>query len=222
MTQSNNAPARPSGGLLDRAAANQQNQQNQQNTGSRFAPPAPSPFRRFGAVPVNIQIMSLNDIVVGFTLSGLGGAVARLLDEPLADDSIEAIVDAARTDSDLRQRISARLDAEWATMPFTGAILVADWTDHLPDALALQAEKTGSKPRLLRAVDPLLTLNILGRARANILQHATPLALERAYLNRTLVTDDRRIAQLVTGSGYLQETLPPLPAAEKSQQEDNE
>ena len=214
-----NAPARPSNNPFNRTPpGNQQNQQNQQSGGSRFS--SPPPFRRFGSVQTTFQILSLTDTIVEFTLNGMGGAVARLLDDPNADDSIESIIEAARTDPDLRQRITERLNAEWAATPFTGAILVYDWADDLPQALAAQAEITGQKPRLLRAVDPLLTLNILGRARANILQHGTPLALERAYLNRTLISDDQRLSQLVISSGYLQETLPPLPKNEKQQEDD--
>lgn len=57
----------------------------------------------------------------------------------------------------------------------------------------------------LRAIDPAVVLNVLARARGQVLVENTALALETAFLERSYITDDPRVIALVRATGYVSE-----------------
>lgn len=73
------------------------------------------------------------------------------------------------------------------------------WLDGLANA------PTKGSCECLRAIDVLFVLNILARARTNILVANTQLALEPGFLEQVYVTDDPRIVALARATGCLEE-----------------
>lgn len=60
--------------------------------------------------------------------------------------------------------------------------------------------------RCYRAIDIGLVLNVLGRARGQVLVANTPLALEVGFLNRSFICDDPRLVAIAEMTGCIEET----------------
>jgi hypothetical protein len=114
-----------------------------------------------------------------------------LLGVPPADRQVFVSLIALDTDPAFR----AALDERWQALDLTGPVLLYDYGD-------LQNRYAGARaPRTERALDPLLVINVLARARGRLLLPHTPLALEPGYLKRDLATDDPRIVAACRTSG---------------------
>jgi len=68
-----------------------------------------------------------------------------------------------------------------------------------------QAPPSYVRHECLRAIDPALVLNVLARARGQVLVGNTALALETAFLERSYIADDHRLIALVRATGYVSE-----------------
>jgi hypothetical protein len=71
-----------------------------------------------------------------------------------------------------------------------------DWLDNSP---------VFQPAPCFRAVDITFVLNILARARSNVLVGNTPLALEAGFLDQTFICDDPRIVNLARATGSIEE-----------------
>ena len=89
-----------------------------------------------------------------------------------------------------------------------GAMLVYPWEEERKQVILAHARTNNTRAVCLRAIDPLLVLNVLARARTNLLQPRAPLALEASYLERALITDDSRLLKLAQLTGYIEEVIP--------------
>lgn len=93
------------------------------------------------------------------------------------------------------------LETSWAGYALRGAV------DLFPWSATLLREDHGYR-EALRSVDRSLVLNVLGRARSQLLLATTPLALEPGLLDQRLATDDERIVRLVRASRHEREVAP--------------
>lgn len=81
--------------------------------------------------------------------------------------------------------LAERLDQAWALLALRGAVLL------YPGASGVSAD------RVTRCRDPFLVLNVLARARGNLLLPDAPLVLEPRALDRRVLTDDPRLTSHV-------------------------
>lgn len=214
-------PANPFGSRFGSSARPGSTTANQQQS-------APTPPSRPGGLLSRVgsrldwRILPVTEVIVHFTLDGLGDPFHRILGKRLMvdfgkRDAIVKVFEAGGADVD---EIVSRLDIAWQEYAFSGALMLYPWSDNLPQVMAGRlpagkdddedirySEDNRQPPTLLRAVDPLLVLNVLGRARANILLPETPLVLEKSYLNLSLMADDPRLIALVQATGYVEESL---------------
>ena len=88
------------------------------------------------------------------------------------------------------------LDEAWDQYQLKGAIIISPWSE---EAAELFDGKSPVKYRLsvLRTVNPLLVLNILGRSRAKLLLPNVPVSLEPQFLARDVISTDPRLIQMV-------------------------
>jgi len=146
--------------------------------------------------------------------------------------SVENILKRLQSDEELAHQLEETLDEIWASYEFRGAALLSPYEDSTRrayvDAIQPTApppEKNESsddedeyyddedeeakpveiKPKVakLRAIDLGLVLNVLARARANVLVGNTPLALEAGFLQQTLICDDPRIVAIAEATGSI-------------------
>jgi hypothetical protein len=82
--------------------------------------------------------------------------------------------------------LAARLDHVWAARRLRGAVLFYEGPLPGPDL------------RPTPCLDPLVVLNVLARARGNLLLPDAPLVLQPRALDRSLVTDDPRLTSLLS------------------------
>ncbi|MCB9451569.1 MAG: hypothetical protein H6672_09020 [Anaerolineaceae bacterium] len=219
------APSNPFGSRFgSRSSTPPANQPQQQQP----APPPPRPSRPSGLLSrvgnrLDWRILPVTGTIIHFTLDGLGDPFHRILGKRLIvdfgkRDAVVKIFESGGADID---EIVSRLDISWKEYDLTGAILLYPWGDNLPNVMGGRlpagkddededihyAEDNRTPPSILRAVDPLLVLNILGRTRANILLPETPLVFEKTYLTLALMSDDPRLITLAQATGFVEESL---------------
>lgn len=181
---------------------------------SRPPSPPPSPFgglnSRFGASKVNFSLAPVTDTLVLFELSDLGDPLYRFLNMKRRRDvtDLDAVCDLLKADTHAAEQAAQKLTTAWAEIDLRGAILLYSWRDDVRQSVMAEANAEKSKLMLLRAREPKFVLNVLARARANLLLHDTPLELERSFLERCFVTDDPRMVVIAQKTGYLRENLP--------------
>jgi hypothetical protein len=160
------------------------------------------PDSRFGTSNVSCDIVPLAGTLVRFDLNGLGASLCRLLGIKGSGEEREAAIQAIETDENLRASLAKKLDAAWEVYGFQGAALIYPWHEGLQQAIATRTLDAfpGSAPAYLRALDPFLVLNVLARARSQILLANLPPDLERAFLERSLAADDPRLIELTCGT----------------------
>jgi hypothetical protein len=165
---------------------------------------------RFGPARTAWEILPFSPVVARFSLEGLGGSLQRILGSDLADNigTYDAIIHSIEKNKDAMNALVASLETTWASCALTGAILVHAWEQDTKQVILAHAKVTNEKAMCLRALDPLLVVNVLARSRTNLLQPRAPLALEQAYLERSLISDDARLVKLVQSSGYFEELIP--------------
>jgi hypothetical protein len=135
--------------------------------------------------PVIVHVEALRAWWLSFDLEGLGSAVARLVgstSRATTRTNVAALV--TRGDS---RAVTDVLDAAWAALGLRGAILL----HHQPPQ--------GFDP--MQVDDPLLVLNVLGRARSNVVCARSPVVMEPRAFDRVVWCDDPRlVAAYRTGS----------------------
>lgn len=165
---------------------------------------------RFGSSNITWEIAPVAGMLVRFDLNGLGAALHQLVGSSVSqdDDDREAIIRAVEGDEKLRTALAARLDVAWTAFELRGAVLVYPWRNEFRPATATRLDDGRTplfQPSYVRAQDPALVLNVLARARTQILLAASPLDLERAFLERSLTTDDPRLMGLAVATGCREE-----------------
>lgn len=191
---------------------------------------------RLGPTKLSWEIVPVVDTVARFDLNGLGDPFHRLLGHSLNVDygDYKTVIKAMETGGDDVSTLEARLNEAWTGYGLAGAMLVYPWRDEVRQALVARPKvdlpekkapaqdeeddvlseeppeedkRNGAAPICIRSIDLLLVLNVLARARSQILLAATPLAFEGSYLERSLVTDDPRLVALARATGYVEEAL---------------
>lgn len=165
---------------------------------------------RFGPARTAWEILPFGTVVVRFSLEGLGGSLQRILGDDISENvgTYESIIHSIEKNRDVMNALVAKLETAWESYALTGAVLVRPWEQDTHMVILAHAKIANVKAMCLRALDPLVVLNVLARSRANLLQPRAPLAIEQAYLERSLISDDPRLVKLVQGSGYFEELIP--------------
>jgi hypothetical protein len=177
-------------------------------------------LNRMGARATS-ELLALNDTLIQFDIHALGKPMYDLIGiempEGIAD--AEAAIATLGKDKSLHEPLKATLNEQWETYRLRGAMLVYNWREEIKQAMNLRLSAIRSEPTFVRALDPLLVLNVLARSRSSLLLATAPLALERPFLARTLAADDTRLLKLVRGGAYTEfplfEPPPPEPPPEE-------
>lgn len=191
--------------------------------------PAPRPNPLTNRLPTRMdwRVMSVSPTYVRFDLDGLGDPFYRLLGKRLVVDFGDpaAVSKAMEAGGQDVQEIAARLNTAWEDFNLGGAILLYRWTKDIRQVLigripvdedefededaqpAVYDDDKRKPPTILRAMDMLLVMNVLGRVRSNILLKSAPLALEAEYLSATFITDDPRLVTLAQATGCVEEAV---------------
>jgi hypothetical protein len=161
VTQKTNNPFRPS------------NSNANSNANSRYGTSLNS---RFGTSNVTCDIAPLGTALVRFELDGLGVPLYRFLGLKGEKTERETVIQAIENDENVRNELATRLDTAWRDYNLCGAMLVYPWQESLRQAVATRVTDLlpGSSLVYLRALDPILVLNVLARARSQILLATSP------------------------------------------------
>jgi hypothetical protein len=209
------------GAMLSRLASARSTPQQAIPTGSsrpstRTLPSLP----RFGQSRTDWEVFPTGDTLVRFSLDGLGGSLRRFItSESAVSGSYQSIIQSLHDDPAALSGLTQALNQSWESYALTGAMLVYPHQPETDLIVAQTASLTGRRPVYLRATDPLLVLNVLARARVNLLQPRAALSFDEAQLNRPLLSDDSRLIQLVQHSGYIEEAIPQQPEASEEVEE---
>jgi hypothetical protein len=166
------------------------------------------------------EMLALTDTVIQFDIHALGKPLYDRIGIEMPEDTsdAEAVITALVSDKSLHEPLKARLDEAWESYQMCGAILVYNWREEVKQVMNMRLLAIRESPRFVRALDSLLVLNVLARARSSLLLATAPLALERPFLTRTLASDDPRLQKLVSVSHYIELPFfepPPEPPAEE-------
>lgn len=218
MTQKPNQPASPFGSSSRPQAASSR-------PGGLPAPAPPRPAAqpatsnsrfgsglgsRFGPARTSWEILPVSGTIVRFSLEGLGGSLQRLMGDkaPSAGGNYDSLFQTIEKNRDSLKTIIATLNIAWDEFALKGAMLVYPWEEERKQVILAHARANNTRALCLRAIDPLLVLNVLARARTHLLQPRAPLALEASYLERALMSDDSRLIKLAQLTGYIEEVIP--------------
>lgn len=216
--------------------SNNNNQNNnQQNSlpgrsslGSRFSGRTP-----FSDNTRSWTIQPLQKTVVRFELAGLGDPFARLLDYPLNAEysNVRTLASVLEEKSEAVLELEGCLDAIWQGYGLEGAVMLYKWNQKAWKTITLpptqdnqnkgnndnddeyydedDAKTVPQKPifTCYRAIDVGLVLNILLRARSQVLVANAPPVFSSQYLLRSIMTDDPRVVDLVLATGFMEETV---------------
>ncbi len=162
--------------------------------------------------------------LIRFDLVGLGDPFYRLTGKTLnleMGDIKNAIKRFEAGGAEIEE-IAATLDAHWNEYKLRGAVALYRWNPELRltflGQIVTDSDDEDAQPEtydddkrtppvILRALDLWFVLNVLGRARANILLPNAPLALEGQYLGQSLYTDDPRLIAIAQATGIIEESL---------------
>jgi hypothetical protein len=181
----------------------------------------------------NWTITAHSKVSVRFDLRGLGDPFHRLLQTELNLEygDVAQVSKRLAEDNDVQHQLSQLLDKAWASYGIKGAILLYPSNDSVkkaytqvalpqplpqPKANGEDDDEFGAntapqpvkfvKPTCLRAIDLLLVMNVLARARAFILASDTGLALESGFLQESYICDDPRLVRLAQATGTIEES----------------
>ena len=219
MTQKPNQPATPFGSSRPGGLPNQSGNRpgglpsptpprpSQPASNSRFGSGLGS---RFGPARTSWEILPVSGTIVRFSLEGLGGSLQRLVGDKGSANSgnYETLLQSIEKNRESMKAIISSLNTAWEGYTLKGAMLVYPWEEERKQVILAHARTNNTRAVCLRAIDPLLVLNVLARARTNLLQPRAPLALEASYLERALLTDDSRLIKLAQLTGYIEEVIP--------------
>ncbi|GAB4524931.1 MAG: hypothetical protein OHK0046_40140 [Anaerolineae bacterium] len=217
---------RLSGG--SRFANNQTNQQQNNSTPpGRFG--RPNPFNNSDQQnQVNWSMLPMERTLARFELRGLGDPFYRLLGHPLSTEygDSRVVSRVLEEGGEAVAELELLLNTAWDTYNLVGATLVYNWAVKPWEGIAQptpmpfdndqqyqddddnqkKTETPQTPPfRVVRAIDLQLVLNVLARARTQLLLATAPLVFSQQYLNRALVTDDPRLVALVLATGCLED-----------------
>lgn len=215
--QNNNNSFRSRLGQNNNSRFGNQNQNQQQNQ-----PPPKSAW----------TITPMGDVGVRFAFQGIGDPLFRILGTPLDKSlkDVESFVNRLEDDETIQEQLIAKLDEAWMTYDFSGAAIVHPIQQNILNAFTQPTmpvlmtdsqnndnNNNDSSPHpfapppnttapyeVLRAVDPLFVLNVLGRVRGNVLVEEIPVALEAGFLNQTYICDDPRLVELAFATGAIE------------------
>jgi hypothetical protein len=132
---------------------------------------------------VMLRVDPIDARLGSFSLDDMGRKLSRIVQgrtRATQRDTLAAFV--CRSDV---AGLAERLDQAWARLALRGAVL-------------LYASVSGLHSRGATACrDPLLVLNVLARARGDLLLPDAPLVLQRRALDRRVLTDDPRLTSHV-------------------------
>lgn len=175
---------------------------------------------RFGSRAV-WEILPLNDTLVCFDLPAVADALLAQHDLPDVEDAEpgDAFLSALENQKALAEIVKTELDDEWDTYHLRGAVLVYAWREDIRQAVNARLMAIKASGTYVRSLDPLLVLNVLARARTTLLLANAPLALERSFLNRAILSDDPRLVKLARSKPFSEE---PFTEQESGEHEDEE
>lgn len=210
------------------------NQQQQQQPAAPPSRPSrfgrSNPFSNNNS-QINWMTQPLYKTLVRFELQGLGDPFYRLLGHEVntAYGNSREVSRALEAGGEHAEAIEKILNDTWATYDLTGAMLVYTWNSKAWKSIAApvpmpnpsddtfydddddddnQNKDTEPAPppfKVLRAIDLQLVLNVLSRARSQLLLADAPVVFSQQYLNRALVTDDPRLVAIAQATGSLEE-----------------
>jgi hypothetical protein len=195
-------------------------------------PPAQSPFprpnppqnplgglgARFGAKAM-WEILSMTDMLVAFDLAAVAEALVTEFDLPTDAPPVETFLTLLVKNKPFAEALRERLDEAWQGFDLHGAFLVFNWRDEIKQAVNARLVSVKEAAVYTLARDPLLVLNVLGRARTSLLLATAPLALDRPFLMRSLVCDDARLVKLARAGAFTTEFLVEQPTEELEEEE---
>ncbi len=169
--------------------------------------------------------------LVRFALDGMGDPFYRLLGHEMNPEfsQISPLAQALQKGGPNVDELTALLDSAWESYQLKGAVLIFNDDREIADALVkpqpiptVQAAKSNSdddddddkappnwleasgyKVERVRAIDLTLTLNVLTRARSQLLVARAPVVYGLEYLSRSVITDDPRLVSLAKATGAL-------------------
>ncbi|MCZ7535035.1 MAG: hypothetical protein M5T61_03180 [Acidimicrobiia bacterium] len=151
---------------------------------SESAPPALHNMSGRPRTEVTVSTPSVDDVVVSFSLDGMGSKIGRLQQRRWTTVERRRVAELVlRLDG---AKLTAQLDEAWEAMALDGAALL--WSG-------------GQERDCPSCAEPLLALNVLSRSRDNLLLAESDPVLAKATLARRLFTDDPRLTSLVVGPG---------------------
>ena len=189
-------------------------------------PPPPPPFRPLPTrEQVEFALFPLHSVAVKFELKGLGDPFYRLLghDVTLENSDSRLVVRKLEQGGDDVKAIQAMMDTAWEKYAFKGASIVyvlenealvkqlaapsylpkKDFFDDDEDEKDKKTDPPKPAIKVVRAIDMMLVLNVLARARTQVLLASSPVMFSQHYLNRALVSDDPRLVALALATGVI-------------------
>lgn len=160
-----------------------------------------------------------------FTMKALGDPFYRLLSYPINTEygDVNKLVDTLTAGGERVEQLKGALDDIWHGYALNGAALVSIFNpniwnsmthpilmpDETPDWLQDDnEEKEPARPTkrvaTFRVLDPGLALNVLARARSQLLLANAPLIFDGRYLLRQLISDDPRLVALAKATGAME------------------
>ena len=181
-------------------------------------------------------MLPVQNTIVRFELDGLGDPFYKLLGYDLNTiyDNGRSVSQALECGSAGSTELQDKLNAAWEGYGVQGAALVYIWNPRswpkivsaplIPsrnpnpfnaarsqnnDEESFEDVPEPPKPSFtcLRALDLQLVINVLGRARSQLLLADAPLVFSQQYLNRSILTDAPHLVRLARATGYIQEKL---------------
>ncbi|PJF29175.1 MAG: hypothetical protein CUN52_09710 [Phototrophicales bacterium] len=202
------------------------NNTNPTNNNNNNQPaPSPSPFRSLSSPREQVEssLLPLHTVAVRFELKGLGDPFYRLLGHEVNTEYSDSrlVVRKLEQGGDDVTALKNLLDVAWGKYAFKGAAMVYLLeNENLVKQLGApsfmpkkdlfdddDSEKKDEPPKpaikVVRAIDMMLVLNVLARARTQVLLATSPIMFNQHYLNRALVTDDPRLVALAMATGVI-------------------
>jgi hypothetical protein len=189
-------------------------------SGTGSSPFRPLPTRE----QIEFALLPLHGVAVRFELKGLGDPFYRLLghDVNVENSDSRIVVRKLEQGGDVVKKIQELLDVAWEKYSFRGASLVYQLEnealikqlnapsfmpkkDFFDDDDEQETKPEPPKPaiKVLRSIDMVLVLNVLARARTQVLLGTSPIMFNQHYLNRALVSDDPRLVALAMATGVI-------------------
>lgn len=187
--------------------------------------PAPSPFRSLPSrEQIEYALLPLHKVAVRFELKGLGDPFYRLLGHEVNTEHSDSrlVVRKLEQGGDDANAIRNLMDSAWEKYGLKGALMVYQMeNENLVKQLNAPSfmpkkdlfdddddnDKKDEPPKpavkVLRAIDIMLVLNVLARARTQVLLATSPVMFNQHYLNRAIVSDDPRLVALAMATGVI-------------------